>query len=101
MTNVPGLVSAEEYENLQFALILMHHYQLSDFINKYSSVRSGIDHLDRTHFAKLHLKELFEFNWENCKSGSQPYNSLSHLINKLFKSTHLIYKWSYIDQVTN
>lgn len=52
MTNVPGLVSAEQYENLQFSLILMHHYQLSDFINKYSSVRSGIDHSERAHVAK-------------------------------------------------
>lgn len=58
MTNVLGLVSAEQYENLQFALILMHHYQLSDFINKYSSVRSGIDHLDRAHFAKPHFVNL-------------------------------------------
>lgn len=92
MTNALGLVSTERYENLQLALILMHHYQLSDFINKYSSVRSGVDHLDRAHLVKAHLKELCEFNWENCKSGSQPYNSLSHLINKLCKSTHLIYK---------
>lgn len=44
VTNVPGFVSAEQYENVQLALILMRHYQLSDFINKYSCVRSGIDH---------------------------------------------------------
>lgn len=92
MINVLRLVSAEQYENLQLALILMYHYRLSDFINKYSSVSAGIDHLDRAHFAKPHFKELCEFNWENCKSGSRPYNSLSHLINKLCKSTHLIYK---------
>lgn len=34
------------------ALILMHHYWLSDFINNYSSVRSGIDHLDRGRLCK-------------------------------------------------
>lgn len=92
MKNAAGLVSVEQYENLQFALILMHHYQLSDFINKYGSVRCGVDHLDKADFAKPHFKELCKFNWENCKSGTQPYNSLSHLINKLCKSTHLIYK---------
>lgn len=58
MTNVLGLVSAEQYENLQFALILMHHYQLSDFINKYSSVSSGIDHSDGAHFAKPYFVNL-------------------------------------------
>lgn len=57
-TNVPGLVSAEEYENLLFSLILMHHYQLSDFINKYSRVRSSIDHPDRAHVAKPHFVNL-------------------------------------------
>lgn len=62
MTNVHGLVSAKEYNNLQLTLILMYHYQLSDFINKYSSVSSGIDHPDRAHFANPHLKELCEFN---------------------------------------
>lgn len=58
MIDVLGLVSAEQYENLQLALILMHHYQLSDFINKYSSVSSGIEHLDRVHFAKPHIKSI-------------------------------------------
>lgn len=88
-TNALAFVSVQQYENLQFALILMHHYQLSGFINKYSRVRCGVDHSDGAHFAKAHLKELCKFNWENSKSGSQPYNSLSHLINKLSKSTHL------------
>lgn len=54
VTNAFGLVSVERYENLQFALILMHHYQLSDFINKYSRVRCGVDHLDGPHFATSH-----------------------------------------------
>lgn len=92
MTNAPGLVSARQYENLQLTLILMHHYQLSGFINKYSGVGAGVDHGERAHFAKPQFKELCEFNCENCKSGSQPYNSLSHLINKICKSTHFIYK---------
>lgn len=58
MTNVLELASAERYENLWFSLILMHHYQLSDFINKYSTVRSGIDHLGRAHVAKPNFVNL-------------------------------------------
>lgn len=92
MTNAPGLLFEEQRENLPFALILMRHYQLSNFINKYSGVRCGLNHLDGAEFAKPPLKELCKFNWENCKSSSQPFNSLSHLINNLCKSAPLIYK---------
>lgn len=60
MTNALRFHKASPYENLQLALILMHHYHLSGFINKCSCVRSGIDHLDRAHFAKPLFKELCE-----------------------------------------
>ncbi len=72
MTNALGLVSAMQYENLQFALILMHHYQPSDFINKYSGVRCGIDHLDRAHFAKPHFGNLIG------ESANQVVSRITH-----------------------
>ena len=43
---------AAQYENLQLALILMHSYQLSGFINKCGRVSSGVDHLHQSHFAQ-------------------------------------------------
>lgn len=58
MTNALGLVSVLQYENLQLALILMHHYQLSDFINKCSHVRCSVDHSDGAHSAKSHFGNL-------------------------------------------
>lgn len=92
MTNALGFLKASPYENVQLALILMRHYHLSGLLNKCSWVRSGIDHLDRAHFEKPLFQELCELIGGIANQVNRPNNSLSHSINKLCKSTHLIYK---------
>ena len=88
--------------NLQFPLILICPYYLFYIINISQSWQTEYrsPEVGSLSISRVAAKDLC-INWENCKSGSQWNNSLSHPINKLCKSTHLIQKMIYIDQATN
>lgn len=53
-----GWVLIKQEENLEFSLMLVHHYQPSDFMKNYGRVRSGVDHRDRAHAAKPYFENL-------------------------------------------